>query len=68
MAYLYDDLSEKVYLSWPPRFEEEYGKDKVFKLKRNIYHLSQSGRNWYLKLKNALIRIGLKLLTSENFC
>jgi len=66
LTYLYADLSEKVYLSLPPRFEKEYRKDKVLKLKRSIYDLLQSGRNWYLKFKNALIQISLKPLTSEN--
>jgi len=55
-------------LSLPPGFEEKYGKDKVLILKRSIYGLPQLGRNWYLKFKNALIRIDLKPLTSENFC
>jgi len=68
MTYLYGDLSKKAYLSLPSGFEKKYGKDKVLILKRSIYGLSQLGRNWYLKFKNALIRISLKPLISENFC
>lgn len=64
-AYLYGDLSETVYLSLPPGFEKEYGKDKFLKLNKSIYGLPQSGRNWYLKFK-VLVQIGFKSLVSEN--
>ena len=38
----------------------------MFKLKKSVYSLPQSGRNWYIKLKNTLIEIGFKPLISEN--
>jgi len=38
-------------LSLPPEFEEEYGKDKVLKLKRSIYDFPQSGRKLVFKIQ-----------------
>lgn len=36
------------------------------KLRKALYGLPQSGRNWYYKLKDELIKNGLKPLASEN--
>ncbi|GFX43221.1 retrovirus-related Pol polyprotein from transposon TNT 1-94 [Trichonephila clavipes] len=45
-AYLYGDLEETVYVLPPPGYEKLIGDDKVCKLKKSIYGLPQSGRNW----------------------
>ncbi|GFY33649.1 copia protein [Trichonephila clavipes] len=50
-AYLYGDLEETVYVLPPPGYEKLIGDDKVCKLKKSIYGLPQSGRNWYMKIK-----------------
>ncbi|GFU34167.1 retrovirus-related Pol polyprotein from transposon TNT 1-94 [Trichonephila clavipes] len=65
-AYLYGDLEETVYVLPPPGYEKLIGDDKVCKLKRNIYGLPQSGRNWYMKIKGELENFGLKQLASDN--
>ncbi|GBO45056.1 Retrovirus-related Pol polyprotein from transposon TNT 1-94 [Araneus ventricosus] len=64
-AYLHSDLEEEVYMTTPPGFEMET-EGKVHRLKKNIYGLPQSGRNWYFKLKSELERIGLKEIASDN--
>ncbi|GFT62966.1 retrovirus-related Pol polyprotein from transposon TNT 1-94 [Trichonephila clavipes] len=65
-AYLYGDLEETVYVLPPPGYEKLIGDDKVCKLKKSIYGLPQSGRNWYMKIKGELENFGLKQLASDN--
>ncbi|GFT10124.1 retrovirus-related Pol polyprotein from transposon TNT 1-94 [Trichonephila clavipes] len=65
-AYLYGDLEETVYVLPPPGYEKLIGDDKVCKLKKSIYGLPQSGRNWYTKIKGELENFGLKQLASDN--
>ncbi|GFX71486.1 retrovirus-related Pol polyprotein from transposon RE2 [Trichonephila clavipes] len=57
---------ETVYVLPPPGYEKLIGDDKVCKLKRSIYGLSQSVRNWYMKIKGELENFGLKQLASDN--
>nr|XP_042910227.1 uncharacterized protein LOC107448150 [Parasteatoda tepidariorum] len=65
-AYLYSNLEETVYMTIPPGFKHLYGENKVCKLKRSLYGLPQSGRNWHLHLKRELEKLGLKQLASDN--
>ncbi|GBO40069.1 Retrovirus-related Pol polyprotein from transposon TNT 1-94 [Araneus ventricosus] len=67
-AYLYSDIEETVYMLPPPGFERLVGDEKVCKLKRSIYGLPQSGRNWYMKIKSELEKFGLTQLASEIVC
>ncbi|GFU05387.1 retrovirus-related Pol polyprotein from transposon TNT 1-94 [Trichonephila clavipes] len=57
---------ETVYVLPPPGYEKLIGDDKVCKLKKSIYGLPQSGRNWYMKIKGELENFGLKQLASDN--
>ena len=43
----------KVYMHLPLGFR--VGKDKVLKLKKNLYGLKQGGHNFWIKLRNFLI-------------
>jgi len=45
LAYLYADLEQPVYMEAPEGFGLPRG--KVLKLKKSLYGLPQSGRNWY---------------------
>lgn len=65
-AYLHGELKETIYLELPPGFENRFGKQNVCKLKKSLYGLPQSGRNWYYKLKEVLLKNNLKQLASEN--
>ncbi|GBN28831.1 Retrovirus-related Pol polyprotein from transposon TNT 1-94 [Araneus ventricosus] len=65
-AYLYSDIEETVYMLPPPGFERLVGDEKVCKLKRSIYGLPQSGKNWYMKIKSELEKFGLTQLASDN--
>ena len=53
-AYLYGDLSEESYMEQPTGFVADGNTEKVWKLKKTIYGLHQSGRNWYLELDKTL--------------
>lgn len=65
-AYLHGRLKEKIYLEPPPGFDKRFEAGKVCKLKRSIYGLPQSGRNWYLKLREELSKNDLKPISSDS--
>lgn len=60
-AYLYGILKECVYLEQPEGWVEGDA-NKVWKLKKSLYGLHQSGHNWYKELSGILERLGFKKL------
>lgn len=63
-AYLNGKLEEELYMSVPPLYKVEEG--KVVKLKRPIYGLKQSGRNWNTEIDVFLTKNGFKRLRSSS--
>lgn len=61
-AFLYGDLDETVYMEQPEGFKED--NQKVCKLKRSLYGLKQSPRQWNLKFSTFLTDMDLQV--SEN--
>ena len=59
-AYLNGTLTDETYMEQPSPFVEEGKEDYVCKLKRSIYGLHQSGREWNNCLDEFLKEIGLK--------
>jgi len=59
-AYLYGELNETTYVSFPEGFHFPTGADLVWRLKKALYGLHQSGRSWYQKLVDELINIGFQ--------
>ncbi|KAE8190467.1 hypothetical protein CF336_g5060 [Tilletia laevis] len=57
-AYLYGKLKSPIYMRQPPLFEAPGAKNLVCCLKRALYGLKQSGREWYFTLRSALIELG----------
>jgi hypothetical protein len=57
-AFLHGDLKEKVYLEQPPVLND--GTDRVWLLKKSLYGLKQAGRQWHIKLSEALKKLGFK--------
>lgn len=55
-AYLYAPLTEEILMAQPTGFEE--GTNLVCKLKKAIYGLHQSGREWYFKINKVLVKYG----------
>ena len=46
-AFLYDDLDEEIYMSQPTGFKTVGKENMVCKLKKLLYGLKQSPRQWY---------------------
>ena len=57
-AYLYAPLKEKVYMRQPPGFEEN--PNLVCLLRKALYGLHQSGREWYFEIHKILGELGFK--------
>ena len=57
-AFLQGDLDEEIYLKLPEGYENN--KNQVCKLKKSIYGLKQSSRQWNRKLDETLKRFKLK--------
>lgn len=56
-AFLQSDLNETIYMQQPVGYED--GTNRVCKLNKAIYGLKQAGRQWNLKLSDALVNFGL---------
>lgn len=55
-AYLHAPIHEEIFLEQPEGFEmmSETGEKLVYRLKKSLYGLKQSGRNWYELLNDHL--------------
>lgn len=56
-AYLHGDLEEEIYIEQPEGFNDE--SNRVCRLKKSLYGLKQSGRQWNFKLDDTLKSFGL---------
>nr|KYP52575.1 Retrovirus-related Pol polyprotein from transposon TNT 1-94 [Cajanus cajan] len=54
-AFLNGTISEEVYVSQAPSFENDLLQSHVFKLNKSLYGLKQAPRAWYDKLSSFLI-------------
>ena len=63
-AFLLGDLEEEIYLEQPEGFDD--GTGRVCKMKRAMYGLKQSGRQWNRKLRTRLRDIGFELIDADN--
>ena len=60
-AYLNAPIERELYMTQPPGYEQSQGNVKlVCKLRKSIYGLKQSGRNWNLLLHNFLLEKGFQ--------
>ena len=59
-AYLNADLEEEIYVAIPKGFNHDPSLGNCFRLKRSLYGLKQSGRNWYKRLVEVLKLCGLE--------
>ena len=46
-AFLHDDLEEEIYMSQPTGFKTARKENMICKLKKSLYELKQSPRQWY---------------------
>ena len=54
-AFLNGELDEEIYMDQPIGFVTKGQEHKVCKLKRSIYGLKQSSRQWYLRFHQAVL-------------
>lgn len=65
MAYINGDLHEEIFMDQADGFVENGNENKVYSLKKSIYGLKQSGRQWFQKLDPKLRAFGLKPLNAD---
>lgn len=58
-AYLNGQLDEEIYMRYPQAVKLKEGCN-VLRLKASLYGLKQSGRVWWIQLKEAMIAQGFK--------
>ena len=61
-AYLHADINEEVYMRQPKGYELE---GKVWRLRKSLYGLKQSGRNWQNLLHDYLIELNFKQSSAD---
>ena len=61
-AYFNAPIAEEIYMKQAEGFEQvdNKGKTLVCLMKKNLYGLEQSGRNWYLTFRNFLLAKGFE--------
>ena len=65
-TFLNGELDEEIYMDQPQVFLEKGEKRKVCKLKRSIYGLKQSSRQWYLRFHQAIIQDGFEIIKKDH--
>jgi Reverse transcriptase (RNA-dependent DNA polymerase) len=56
-AFLYGDLDEQIYMKQPEGFEITGKEDHVCLLKKSLYGLKQSPRQWYKKFDSFMVNL-----------
>ena len=64
-AFLHGDLEETIFMKQPDGFEEG-DSNKVCLLKKSLYGLKQSPRQWYKKFENFMSKIGFLRSNFDN--
>jgi ATP-binding cassette subfamily B (MDR/TAP) protein 1 len=59
-AFLHGKLDDKIYMNQPEGFIVPSKEDLVCKLKRSLYGLKQSPRQWYKRFDSFMLAHGFK--------
>ena len=65
-TFLNEELEEEIYMEQPQGFVVKGQERKVCKLKRSIYGLKQSSRQWNLKFYQAVISYGFRMVEEDH--
>ncbi|KAH9685886.1 hypothetical protein KPL70_014146 [Citrus sinensis] len=65
-AFLNGELEEEIYMAQLQGFVVKGQERKVYKLKRSIYGLKQSSRQWNLKFHQAVISYGFRMIEEDH--
>nr|GEU52384.1 retrotransposon protein, putative, Ty1-copia subclass [Tanacetum cinerariifolium] len=63
-AFLHENLEEVIYMKQPPGYEQV---NKVRLLKKSLYGLKQSPRQWYKKFEEYMLNNGFKRSSYDNY-
>ncbi|KAL6289760.1 hypothetical protein ACE6H2_007270 [Prunus campanulata] len=64
-AFLHGHLTEEVFMTQPPGFEDLQKPNYVCKLHRSLYGLKQAPRAWYEELHDALLSLGFQTSAAD---
>ena len=67
-AFLHGDLEEKIYMSQPAGYVDSINPNHVCLLKKSLYGLKQSPRQWYKRFDNFVIDIGFVRSKFDSCC
>lgn len=65
-AFLNGTLGEEIYMDQPIGFVSKGQEDKVCRLKRSIYGLKQSSRQWYFRFHEAITSFGFTMVDEDH--
>ncbi|KAK0586217.1 hypothetical protein LWI29_002965 [Acer saccharum] len=65
-SFLNGELDEEIYMEQPVNFVSKGHERKVCKLKRSIYGLKQSSRQWYLRFHRAVVSYGFQMVEEDH--
>ena len=65
-AFLNGELDEEIYMDQPIGFVTKGQEHGVYKLKRSIYGLKQSSRQWYLRFHRAVLTNGFTMIEEDH--
>ena len=57
-AFLHGNLEEEIFMEQPEGFKKPGTKNLVCRLKKSLYGLKQSPRQWYKRFDSYMIQIG----------
>ncbi|CAL1406718.1 unnamed protein product [Linum trigynum] len=65
-AFLHGDLEEEIYMEQPEGFKKEKKEDYVCRLRKSLYGLKQTPRQWYKKFESVMGEQGYMKTTSDH--
>ena len=65
-AFLNGELDDEIYMDQPVGFIVNGKECKVYKLRRSIYDLKQSSRQWYFKFHRAVTSNGFMMIEEDH--
>jgi transposase InsO family protein len=65
-AFLNGELDEEIYMAQPTGFEAKGHERKVCRLKRSIYGLKQSSRQWYFRFHDSITSFGFEMIEEDH--
>ena len=61
IAFLNGELKEDIFMIQSEGFQIKGHEEKVYKLRKSLYGLKQSSRQWYLKFHQAILEMGYEM-------